>query len=548
MKKNRHIRALEMNAKKGDLLANFNLYQEYFSGEMNVEKNESLSEHYFEQCCVLIEENNFILESLKLIDFRRFKKLNIEKGLDRHLTVFIGTNGEGKTSIIEAISKTLSWLNANILKEDGQGSGITYDDIHNESEGYADIYTEFKYGVDTRINARLSRAIEAASKKRDSEVVGLKSIANMWRIINDKRRINLPLFASYLIERSYPFKINKRNFLIDMPEKRRLRFDAYTDALRGTGKFENFVDWFISLSKIKKYGTSIFNEELNQLKKQIEIKVMNEILSTIYDDSILKEMKNRYLESLEEKQDDGSYESIIVSKVIEAISHVVPSVEDIWVTDKSGVDEILVLIDGKAVKLTQLSDGQRVFIALVADLTRRLVLLNPEKENPLEGNGIVLIDEIELHLHPKWQQSIITTLQETFPNIQFIISTHSPQVLSTVNRKNIRYFSGEDDTGAVWLRVPDFQTKGVANSDVLEQLMNTFSIPDLPESKWVNDLIELVEKDNYENNSNAKELFNKIKEHFGDEHPEVKRCESHIRLQSLKVKARKKFDKKKGEN
>jgi predicted ATP-binding protein involved in virulence len=87
---------------------------------------------------------------------------------------------------------------------------------------------------------------------------------------------------------------------------------------------------------------------------------------------------------------------------------------------------------------SQLSSGERTLIALVADLTRRLCLANPNSENPLKGNGIVLIDEIDVHLHPKWQQKVVMKLQEVFPNVQFVVTTHSPLVLNNIYSKHIR--------------------------------------------------------------------------------------------------------------
>ncbi|MGS2977410.1 AAA family ATPase, partial [Escherichia coli] len=72
----------------------------------------------------------------------------------------------------------------------------------------------------------------------------------------------------------------------------------------------------------------------------------------------------------------------------------------------TGSDLVKVTNDGHDATIDQLSDGQRVFLSLVADLALRMVMLNPLLENPLEGRGIVLIDEIELHLHPKWQQEV----------------------------------------------------------------------------------------------------------------------------------------------
>ena len=82
--------------------------------------------------------------------------------------------------------------------------------------------------------------------------------------------------------------------------------------------------------------------------------------------------------------------------------------------------------------LGQLSDGERSFLAMITDLSRRLVLANPKMQNPLEGEGVVLIDELELHLHPKWQREVVEKLRRTFPKIQFICTTHSPFIIQSL--------------------------------------------------------------------------------------------------------------------
>jgi predicted ATP-binding protein involved in virulence len=82
--------------------------------------------------------------------------------------------------------------------------------------------------------------------------------------------------------------------------------------------------------------------------------------------------------------------------------------------------------------IDQLSDGEKLLLALTADLARRLAIAYPNLGDPLKGEGIVLIDEIELHLHPAWQRRVLSSLQRTFPSCQFIVTTHSPQVLSEV--------------------------------------------------------------------------------------------------------------------
>ena len=82
--------------------------------------------------------------------------------------------------------------------------------------------------------------------------------------------------------------------------------------------------------------------------------------------------------------------------------------------------------------IQQLSDGERAFIAILGDLVRRLALANPELANPLEGHGVVLIDELELHLHPRWQRDVVEKLRASFPNIQFIATTHSPFIIQSL--------------------------------------------------------------------------------------------------------------------
>lgn len=104
---------------------------------------------------------------------------------------------------------------------------------------------------------------------------------------------------------------------------------------------------------------------------------------------------------------------------------------------------LLVDKDGVPLDLSQLSDGERSFLALICDLGRRLALANPLLDNPLHGAGVVLIDELELHLHPKWQLDVVENLRATFPNIQFIATTHSPFVLQTAREGEAITLDGE---------------------------------------------------------------------------------------------------------
>ena len=135
--------------------------------------------------------------------------------------------------------------------------------------------------------------------------------------------------------------------------------------------------------------------------------------------------------------------------------------------------------DGTAYSIEQLSDGYKTSLAMVMDIASRAVEANPHLGvDALKASGIVLIDEIELHLHPSWQQRIIPDLRRTFPNIQFICTTHSPQVLSTVPGECIRTIT---DDGRV--TEPNCKTYGAESKRVLEELMGVSSRPPVHEQK-----------------------------------------------------------------
>ena len=127
-----------------------------------------------------------------------------------------------------------------------------------------------------------------------------------------------------------------------------------------------------------------------------------------------------------------------------------------------------------SVNVTQMSDGEKCTMALFGDLARRLTLANPNKSNPLLGEGVVLIDEIELHMHPAWQRKVLKKLKSTFPNIQFIITTHSPIVLS----------EADDDYNLLYTHMVNNNIEinsvgrvdGYDISAVLEQFMGTKSV------------------------------------------------------------------------
>lgn len=124
---------------------------------------------------------------------------------------------------------------------------------------------------------------------------------------------------------------------------------------------------------------------------------------------------------------------------------------------------------GQPFYLHQLSDGERGLLALVFDLTRRLAIANPESDDPIaEGVALVLIDEIELHLHPKWQRDVMIRLPKIFKSCQFVITTHSPQVLGEVHARCVRLLNTKE--GRVVVETPAM-SYGVDSNWILNVLM-----------------------------------------------------------------------------
>jgi predicted ATP-binding protein involved in virulence len=126
--------------------------------------------------------------------------------------------------------------------------------------------------------------------------------------------------------------------------------------------------------------------------------------------------------------------------------------------------------------LNQLSDGYRSLLAMVMDLAVRLVIANPQSKDPLNAQCVVMVDEIDLHLHPRLQQRIIGDLTRTFPGVQWIFTTHSPQVLSTVRPESIRILrAGQMILG------DGLHSFGVQSNRILNEIMGVASRPEIPE-------------------------------------------------------------------
>lgn len=165
------------------------------------------------------------------------------------------------------------------------------------------------------------------------------------------------------------------------------------------------------------------------------------------------------------------------------------------------------------VAVRQLSDGERGTLALVLDLTRRLAQANPEMTDPAaEAEAVVLIDEIDLHLHPKWQRQIVRNLSAAFPHCQFIATTHSPQVIGEVEHDRIQIIAN----GQVYSPTHSY---GVDSSRVLEEVMDSD-----PRTTAVGDLLSKISQAIGQHQFlQARDLLTQAVARLGETDPEVTR-------------------------
>ncbi|WP_339718784.1 retron Ec78 anti-phage system effector ATPase PtuA [Marinomonas primoryensis] len=526
------IRPLIQNAEKGVLISQFQLYENYFKGRY-VDKDEELAEKYFKLLENSLIGKNLRLKSLQLFDFRRFHDLKIT--FESKMTVIIGDNGAGKTSFADALSKVFSWFNNNLEKDDVNGKPVTITDINVNATDYAELICDFQLDKANTFKVSLSRNILGYAGSKSSEVDAIKQFGSIYRKSAKNKSIIVPLLAFYSVGRS-DFKLTQTITEKVSGDGGSNRFSALKNALEGSGKLDDFSNLYIELVNLAEGENT---KEVKELRGQIS--TLQNTINEVYEGRPLPEndpfsaklySKKEELAGLLKSISSGKYQRHL-SFVNEAIETLVPDVKNLEVDRSSGKPRLLVENFGNKVNIAQLSQGQKMLVALTGDLARRLVTLNPDSDIPLHGHGIVVIDEIELHLHPKWQQEILIGLQATFPNLQFIVTTHSPQILSTVDNKCIRQIC-LDDFGLPTINTPSFQTKGVTSADILARIMGTNSVPEkLEEATWLTEFSRYVKEGDIASRDN---VFEKIKQHFGKKHPIIADCESQIRIAEMNAR------------
>ena len=444
------------------------------------------------------------LQTLALTNFRRFKELEID--FHPELTAIAARNGQGKTSVLDAATIVLgTFVGAFDL---GKSKHIEQRDAryqrlkgHSDSEQVFPVRLE---GTISELNGSTIRELNGAKGKTTiKDAIELSEYGKgLMEKVRSLEAVTLPLMAYYSSARLWKEHKNMSRKAV-LSESRTM---GYEDCFSSASSFTQVQQWMTKATFAALQQQS--NAAYQEYSLPDQLKGIEETVDTVLD----SEGWSGFHYSLQHEELAMTHEELGVLPV------------------------------------SMLSDGVRAMVSLVTDMAWRCAKLNPQMgvNASQETDGIVFIDEVDMHLHPKWQQTVIGSLRAAFPRVQFVVTTHSPQVLSTVKSESIRLLrTYQDNESDEWISdacEPSMQSRGVASSDVMAELQGIDPIPNVEEAGWIAEYKALVSSvDISEAQQKIKQdLQEKIIHHFGVRHPEWLECLRFERLQEMKMRIKKK--------
>ncbi len=423
-----------------------------------------------------------IVNQLSLNNFRGFKDLDIK--LDPKLNVFIGANGAGKTSVLDAISLILNHYIGRFKVESDKISiehGLMTDDVNYNATSC--VTSLSLYISEQKYDYKLEKDIFDTGSSFDGDALG--------KYIKDTRstmtaETNIPVIIYFNVQKDFTISTDINEKYLQSRNKHLPQLDAYIDACnKRSYSFKDFSLWW--RMEEDKENEIRLRKDPNYRHKELEA---------------VRLAQQKFLSILKGDNYDGL-----------GIFRVNPSLDKKQNFSVSSEGDLFLKKNNEYIKVSQLSDGEKHLILLVSDIARRMVLANPTLSDIIgKGVGVVLIDEIDQHLHPAWQRTIISALTETFPGIQFIIATHSPQVLSSLKSENIYSI----DNFKVYTVS---ETYGRDSNEILDLVF------EVPESPFKNEISKIYEHISKKEIKIAKKLRKELSEKLGDEYSEIQRID-----------------------
>lgn len=314
-----------------------------------------------------------IIKHLVIENFRAIEYLELD--CSNSVNVFIGDNGAGKSTVLDAINILYSWLVARLDSTKGKGKSIHKDDIRIGAQYcFMSVMAEHD-GIHASWSLYKSKQASHPELQKQTDLEQLNRFVKQIQSSFEKEK---PLLSYYGVNRNVnPVRYDKS---LSKKKKDLSIFDSSASA-----NWKSFFNWFYESE----------NEE-NRMKVWFNPKYHNEALDAVRD----------------------------------CLSDVFPGYSNLRIEDKP--TRLVIQKNNQKISFDKLSDGEKCYITLVLDIARRLATSSAGGDSPLLGSQIVMIDEVDLHLHPSWQLHVISNLEKKFPNCQFFITSHSSLVLSSL--------------------------------------------------------------------------------------------------------------------
>lgn len=430
------------------------------------------------------------IKSLKLINYRCFKEFEID--LQDSFTLLVGNNGSGKSTVLDGLAVGLASF---FLGMNGASSGSIHpNDVRVESFALGSrIERQAQYP--SRIEckgtvygqalewARALNTEEGKTTYGESNALSSLSKKKAQKVRHGDSSVLLPILAYYGTGRLWAKKREKReNAKVNLDS----RFAGYADCLDSMSNEKLLYKWLEQMTY----------QELQEQKAVPELEAVKRALVSCFVHSGNPEFKSSTAQC---SYNVKMHEIEFVYQTSDGKSEVHP--------------------------LNEMSDGYRNMLSMVADIAYRMALLNPQLLDKVtdETEGIVLIDEIDLHLHPAWQRHIVKALKSIFPKVQFIASTHAPSVIASVQQNEVIVLKNHSAAPASTL------TYGKDANTIMQTIME---VPERQES------VKIEISDFYEalgNNAieQARQHLLSITKILGEDDPEVVGAETALALETM---------------
>lgn len=318
------------------------------------------------------------IKTLEVENFRAIGHVRLDFG--ESANTFFGANGSGKSTLVAALRVLMSWFVARMQNPQGRGIMLTDSDIR-RGAGFCQLSLTLDDGTSWQLYKQRRHG-----DKSQGRSTALEALTRLAESFNGEGGLApcIPVVAFYGVDRvvaDIPLRVRRKHAVGQL--------DAYCGAMDSHVSFRSFFEWFREMEDLE-------NEDFRETGVLVENFQLHEVRRAV------------------EAVFGGAYSRLRVRRNPRS-----------FVLDKGG----------EAFRVDDLSDGEKCYIMLVADIARRAAMASVAPGTLLSAGGVVVIDEVDLHLHPVWQEAVLPRLTGAFPQCQFFVTTHSPFVVTNAQRK-----------------------------------------------------------------------------------------------------------------